>query len=77
MKYRCEECANAGTPICDVCRVIEKPSGDETRPTMFVRLSKVPYLPMAIIKSCVEQGIPIPVAAVIKYNREVEQDAEE
>lgn len=36
-KYDCRECANAATPICRECRYIQRPGGEITKPTMFVR----------------------------------------
>lgn len=37
-KYDCLECANAATPICRECKYIQRPGGEITKPTMFVRI---------------------------------------
>ena len=49
-KYKCTECANAATPICKLCRYIQRPGGEITKPTMFVRI-----LPAELVENMTEE----------------------
>lgn len=49
-KYDCQECANAATPICKLCRYIQRPGGEITKPTMFVRI-----LPAELVEDMTEE----------------------
>jgi hypothetical protein len=37
-EYKCAECANGGTPICERCVYITRPDGSTTKPTYFIKL---------------------------------------
>lgn len=49
-KYDCQECANAATLICKLCRYIQRPGGEITKPTMFVRA-----LPAELVEDMTEE----------------------
>jgi hypothetical protein len=49
-EYSCAECANAATPICELCRYVAKARGGITKPTMFVRA-----LPAELIEDMTEE----------------------
>lgn len=55
--YKCEDCVNAGTPICTVCVSVIKPSRkDDIKPSMFCRKYDGSYM----------------IRDVIRHNKEVE-----
>ena len=83
-KYDCKECANAATLICKFCKYIQRPGGEITKPTMFVRA-----LPMELIegmteeddlairiKACIADEVAIPLRYVMLYNALSEPEEE-
>ncbi len=76
-KYNCADCANRKTSLCELCRHIKKPSGSETRPTMYVgmrtdtntkRTVEAGRL-ASLIEGYIRLGLSVPVAVVIEYNK--------
>ena len=74
--YNCKECANKGTPLCNECSSITKPSGEETRPTHFVKLISLDKVDKLIvnINAYIERKKPIPTAMVLAYNDLTSED---
>ena len=72
--FECVTCLNAGTPICEKCRVIEKPSGRATRPTHYCGDSEtaanglLPGDVGAILLVRLQCGKPLPLKWVMRYN---------
>lgn len=68
--YNCKECANKGTFLCRECSTITKPSGKETTPTHFVKLTPIGKIDKLVINitAHVERKKPIPLGMVIEYN---------
>lgn len=68
--YNCNECANKGTFICNNCSSITKPSGEETRPTQFVKLTPIGDVDKLVvnISAYVDRRKPIPLGMVLQYN---------
>lgn len=83
--YKCSECANQRTPLCDSCNQIKKPSGEKTKPTRYVKLGEMQKrfgsgeeLNMQLgirtaIKFAIYERQAIPLNAVIEYNNFVEK----
>jgi hypothetical protein len=83
-KYDCKGCANAATPICQVCRYVEKPGGEITKPTMYLPLGETeePFDAekrkragiseardlAVVIGAHALAGEPIPLRYVLRYN---------
>lgn len=56
-EYKCEDCVNAGTPICMVCVAVIKPSRkDDIKPSMFCRKCEGSFM----------------IRDLIRHNKEVE-----
>ena len=74
--YNCKECANAGTIICNSCKSITKPSGEETRPTEYVRFNPLTEKEKSVanILAYFERRKPIPIALVMQYNELHEEE---
>lgn len=82
-KYSCYVCANQGTELCELCMKITAPSGRERKPSHFIRLrdiaqcsesnSEIEYLAETIGKY-LKARTPLPVVAVLEYNRRTEED---
>lgn len=82
-KYDCKECANAATPICKLCKYIQRPGGEITKPTMFVRalpaelgenkekreagVTDADDLAIRIM-ACIADEVAIPLRYVMLYN---------
>lgn len=83
-KYDCKECANAATLICKLCRYIQRPGGEITKPTMFVRALPAELIEgmtdaddLAIrIHACITSEVGIPLRYVMLYNTLVEDEEE-
>ena len=83
-KYDCKECANAATLICKLCRYIQRPGGEITKPTMFVRALPAELIEgmtdaddLAIrIHACITNEVGIPLRYVMLYNTLVEDEEE-
>lgn len=83
-KYDCKECANAATLICRLCRYIQRPGGEITKPTMFVRAlpaelgeGMTDADDLAIrIHACITSEVGIPLRYVMLYNSLVEDEEE-
>lgn len=79
IKYKCEDCANQATPICENCTRIESPSGRERKPKFYVALSKeapadffdrtAPFYLMQKMFAYIHELKPIPVALILEYNK--------
>ena len=73
-KFACLTCLNAGTPICEECNVIEKPSGRSTRPTLYCGDDETPQNGLspgdvsAILLVRLQCGKPLPLKWVMRYN---------
>ena len=90
-KYDCKECANAATPICKLCKYIQRPGGEITKPTMFVRalpaelgenkekrgagMTDADYLAIMIM-ACIADQVAIPLRYVMLYNGLLEPEEE-
>ena len=74
--YNCKECANRGTPLCNECSSITKPSGEETRPTRFVKLIPIGKVDKLIINiaAYIDRKKPIPLGMVLEYNKLTSED---
>jgi hypothetical protein len=84
-RYDCKGCANAATPICQVCRYVEKPGGEITKPTMYLPLGETeePFDAekrkragiseardlAVVIGAHALAGEPIPLRYVMRYNK--------
>lgn len=83
-EYKCTECANAATLICKLCKYIQRPGGEITKPTMFVRALSTELIEgmteeddLAIrIKACITNEVGIPLRYVMLYNTLVEDEEE-
>ena len=70
----CAECMNAGTPICEGCSFIQRPSGKSSAPTRHVgsRSAGVENQHAASLAAritrCLTTGAPIPVRWILQYN---------
>lgn len=73
-KFACLTCLNAGTPVCEECHVIEKPSGRSTRPTRYCGDDRTPENGLspgdvsAILLVRLQCGKPLPLKWVMRYN---------
>ena len=80
--FECATCLNAGTPICEKCRVIEKPSGRATRPTHYCGDSEtaahglLPGDVGAILLVRLQCGNPLPLRLVMRYNEHLMREAQ-
>lgn len=79
-KYRCTNCVNLASPLCDYCTVLEMPSGKEQKPKYYIGSAELGYavegnIP-TLIKISVENGVSIPLIAVYRYNEELEKQTE-
>jgi hypothetical protein len=74
--YNCTECANKGTPLCNECSSITKPSGEETRPTEFLHVIPLSEKEKteSNIRAYLERSKPIPITLVMKYNELHEEE---
>lgn len=83
-QYLCSECVNQATPLCEKCLTVTRPSGAESKPTLFVKdtsgvlqlFAKTLQGAHLAILCCIETNRPIPVAAVMAYNRALEKTRE-
>lgn len=72
--FACGTCLNAGTPVCEECHVIEKPSGSSTRPTHYCGDNQnaagglSPGDVSAILLVRLQCGKPLPLKWVMRYN---------
>lgn len=72
--FACATCLNAGTPICEECKTIEKPSGRTTRPTRYCGDDRTPENGLspgdvsAILLVRLQCGKPLPLKWVMRYN---------
>ncbi|MBR2312202.1 MAG: hypothetical protein IKA46_02820 [Clostridia bacterium] len=73
-KFACLTCLNAGTVVCEECKVIEKPSGRSTRPTHYCGDDRTPENGLspgdvsAILLVRLQCGKPLPLKLVMRYN---------
>lgn len=70
----CATCTNAGTPICEVCSFIQRPSGKQSAPTRYAgsRSENIENRHAASVAArimcCLKTGDPIPVRWILQYN---------
>ena len=82
-KFACLTCLNAGTVICEECKVIEKPSGRSTRPTRYCGDDRTPENGLspgdvsAILLVRLQCGKPLPLKLVMRYNEYLMKDAQD
>lgn len=84
-QYLCSECVNQATPLCEKCLTITRPSGAESKPTLFVKdtagalrvFAKTLQGSRLAILCCIETNRPIPIAAVLAYNEALEKARDE
>ena len=80
-QYLCSECVNQATPLCEKCLTITRPSGAESKPTLFVKdtagmihgCTRNMRAIRSTIADSVMMSVPIPVAAVLAYNEALEK----
>lgn len=90
-EYKCTECANKGTPICEVCRSIVAPGGKVVkRPThysaymavdMYEAPMSMPYdMEMDgvafLLMQTLKHHMPLPLSVVMDYNTHAERNVE-
>lgn len=79
----CINCLNAGTPICDGCSFIQKPSGKKSKPTQYAGAlgTNKDNKRMAALASSIalriQTGNPVPVRWLLEYNKLVTDDGGE
>ena len=81
-KFACLTCLNAGTVICEECKVIEKPSGRSTMPTHYCGDNEtaasglLPGDVGAILLVRLQCGNPLPLKLVMRYNEHLMKEAQ-
>lgn len=89
-RYLCTGCANKGSPLCRLCKVIRHTDGTETKPSYYVSIVNIPLTDALrcasisrtaatemVIARYLEERAPIPTALVMEYNKLHENEIKE
>ena len=74
-KYKCIECANMRTPLCDLCNFTEHPLGEQGKPTYYINANigvqnnRNAWDMAILIASRLNAGKPIYLNWVMHYNQ--------
>lgn len=81
-EYKCHECMNRLTPLCELCNTVKSPDGDERKPTYYQGISgktiegqELETLVNTIAARALA-GVPIHLNTVLKYNRLVASEVD-
>ena len=89
-EYKCAECANRGTPVCEVCRSIVNGGKVYKRPTHYTAYAPIdmfeapPYqaydmeqdVLAFLLTQTIRHHMPLPLSVVMDYNKVAERNAE-
>lgn len=74
-EYKCNDCINKNTPLCDVCYQTSSPGEDAGKPTYYQCYSPSTIVSeeldnlMIYINTRVASGVPVSINTIIKYNQ--------
>lgn len=81
-EYRCSECMNRRTPLCELCNSVKSPDGEESKPTYYQGVSGIttecPELE-ALVNTIAMRAlacVPINLNSVMRYNKLVAGEEE-
>lgn len=83
--FECKNCANRGSPLCELCTQVTSPDGTEHKPKYYVYFNSV--IPFSAkrqmegrgehiakaLEMYLRAGWPLPVSLVMEYNRHTEK----
>jgi hypothetical protein len=90
-EYKCTECANKGTPVCEVCRSIVNGGKVYKKPTHYTAYAPIdmfaapPSLPYNmeqdgvayLLMQTLKHRMPLPISVVMDYNKHAEYNVEQ
>ena len=74
-EYKCADCINKKSPLCDLCFQTSSPNEDAGKPTYYQCYSPSPIVSdelnnlMIYINTRVASGVPVSINTIIKYNQ--------
>ena len=75
-KYKCSECNNGSSPLCELCFSITSPSGEKHKPLYFVFKKEIALTNETDVSDriiCnVKNRLPIPAKWFFEYNERFE-----